>query len=313
MRATADRRSLEPLTSRTCTCGPRLDLCATLSKTSSNLARSRQASQASSSAARSGRRSKARAIRSRSGPTAPPAKRGRPGTLTGRYSASRPPERLERVVPTVRRSGGGPASRSRRCAPRLRKTRAGSVPRKLYAPPLSPPSTLSRRKPYGPRWIFRNADTGVSRSARISRQTGIRFPRAPASPGRSRAGQVAPARSGARRPPRCAPRRFIPRPRRRARRPRARAGGASVSSACSAVVKRPTCTRYQCRRRAHAYQRGVVARPRTVSARPSASSRLRVGLASTVKPPPRAPRGASSRRGRHEARRRRAGAARRLG
>ena len=56
------------------------------------------------------------------------------------------------------------------------KITEGSDPKKLYLPHFSPPSTLSSKKEYFPDSIFLKADTGVSKSASTSCQTGIKFP-----------------------------------------------------------------------------------------------------------------------------------------
>ena len=130
--------------------------------------------------------------RSRDSPRPRPTKRGSPSTGTARCAASSrwSSPSGSRVV---RRSVSPPGVSSSSASPRMRSTCAGSVPRKLKRPHRSAPRTLSRRKPYGPRWIFRKADTGVSRSARISRLTGIRSPRSARARNWSRGGHGPPA------------------------------------------------------------------------------------------------------------------------
>ena len=57
-----------------------------------------------------------------------------------------------------------------------RKIARAPTPRKLYRAHFSPPSTDSSRKAVFPSSIFRKSERGVSRSARISRTTGICLP-----------------------------------------------------------------------------------------------------------------------------------------
>src|SRR5579864_5351544 len=58
----------------------------------------------------------------------------------------------------------------------MRRTRRGLDPRNEYRPRRSPPATLSSRKLGLSSRIFRYAETGVSRSARISRDSATLFP-----------------------------------------------------------------------------------------------------------------------------------------
>src|SRR5258706_2789531 len=124
--------------------------------------------------ARCGRSSNARTQSYAIQPTAPPQNRGKPGTSTGRRSASTSASAAvgSDVAHVAVRGGPSPSTSHQitfAAPPAHVTTPRGATPTHEYAAHVAPPTTDSSKKLYAPAPSAAYADTGVSPSASSSR------------------------------------------------------------------------------------------------------------------------------------------------